>query len=615
MFKNAQGEVLYVGKAKNLKNRVKSYFPPLPSFPHEGGGIKGGGRLELMLREIADLDYTIVSSETESLILENNFIKQYRPRFNVRLRDDKNYQFIKLDYESEIPQIYPVRRIGVLVKVRPLPSAHGGLPSPGLGRVRERSKYFGPYTSALSVKQTLKLLRRIFNLCGNKKVGDKACFYFHLGRCPGVCIGKITVPEYRKIFRQVEKFLANRQSEVVANLKNEMTAAARKKHFEKAARLRDALYALKRIWEKQKVVFTRPVSEDYLSLYQVNSGAYVNLFMVREGKLIHQEIFELVSPKGAEPSFVLESFMRQYYADASDLPQTIVTAWVLPELKSKVAKRGKRFQLLKLGLENAENYYQRNQASLQNTLLGLRKILNLPGIPKRIEAYDISNIQGFLPVGSMVVFEKGEPKKTDYRKFKIHAKSASGGPDDYAMMKEMLKRRFKHGSTSPLIPPLARGGRGGEKTLSPDEGRAGEGLWPLPDLIVIDGGRGQLNAALEVLKVKSLKLKVIGLAKRLEDIYLPNQKEPLRLPEDSPVLHLLQRLRDEAHRFAVTFYRGRHRKEMTRTKLSEIPGLGPVTRKKLLQHFGSVSAIRNASLESLAKIIGLTAATRLKENL
>lgn len=599
LFKDRRGEVLYVGKAKNLKNRIQSYFRGEQA--HEP-------RIELMIQEIADLDYVIVSSETESLILENNFIKQYRPRYNVRLRDDKNYQFIKVDYETEIPQVFAVRRIIPLPQS--LPPGEGNkknISSPQSGGGKVGGRHFGPYTSSLSVKQTLKLLRRIFNLCGNKKMGKKACFYYHLNRCPGVCVGQISLEEYRKTFRQVEKFLGNRQSEVVANLKAEMKGAARKKQFEKAAKLRDHLWALKLIWEKQKVVFTHPASEDYLSLYQTNGTAIVNLFMVREGKLIRHEIFELVSPQGTKPNFILQSFVKQYYAEASDAPKIIVTPFALPELKSRVAKQGRRFQLLKLGLENAENYYQKNQASFEKTLAELRRVLDLPKIPARIEAYDISNIQGFLPVGSMVVFENGQPKKSDYRKFKINVKQT---PDDFAMMREILRRRFRHSSTSPFPSPGL-----GRAAPSEVEGRERSKAWPLPDLIVIDGGRGQLNAALEVLKVKSLKLKVIGLAKKLEGIYLPEKKEPLRLPEDSPALHLLQRLRDEAHRFAIAFYRGRHRKEMTRTILSEIPGIGPVIRKKLLSKFGSVSGIRQASLEALAQIAGPEVAKRLKVNL
>ncbi len=576
LFKDARGEVLYVGKAKNLKNRIRSYFAKSP----EGQAP----RTALLVAELVDLDYIIVSSELESLMLENNLIKQYQPRFNVRLRDDKNYQFLKIDYEQEIPQIYPVRKVD---------------------KTSTKNKYFGPYTSGGAVKQTLKLLRRLFNLCGNKKVSRRACFQYHLGRCPGVCLGRVSLLDYRKSLMEAEKFLNHKQIELIKTLKREMRSAAEHHKFEKAAALRDKIKSLESLWEKQKIVSARKLSQDYFGLFVAGPRAIVNLFLVRDGKLIHQETFELAQTEGSPPEEILESWLKQYYSEASNLPKELITRYRLPDrdalqkwlwVKIINPKRGNKLKLLALAEENAEDYYGRTIASFERVLTDLQNLLHLPRPPGRIEAYDVSNIQGFLPVGSLVVFEQGLPKKTDYRKFKIRLKEK---PDDVGMMKEMLLRRFSHSSPSP------------------HEGRVREGLqsWPLPDLIIIDGGKGQLNAALSVLSTYHLQLPVIGLAKRLEEIFLPGKKDGIRLSPDSPMLHLLQRIRDEAHRFAITFYRVRHRREGARSRLDEISGVGSVTKKKLLQRFGTLSTIRNTSLEALAKEIGPALAKKIKEAL
>jgi excinuclease ABC subunit C len=566
LFKNASGEVLYVGKAKNLKNRIRSYF--VKNADH-------AARTVLLISLIKDLNYIIVSSETESLMLENNLIKQYQPRFNVRLRDDKNYQFIKIDYDFEIPQIYTARRI-----------EKGG-----------QARYFGPYTSGSSVKQTLKLMKRIFQICSNKTVSSKPCFYYHLGRCPGVCIGKISLEAYRRTLREIEQFLNHRRAEVLKTLKQQMQQAAQKKQFEKAAGFRDKIRSLISIWERQKIIFTKRFNSDYFSLFSgSNNETIVNLFMIREGKLINQESFEVLDTQDATPGVILESFLKQYYLDASDVPREIVIRYPLPGktelerwLKTRILipRRGKKIQLLALGEENAKDYYQKTFASFESVLIDLQKFLHLPGLPKRIEAYDISNIQGFLPAGSMIVFENGQAKKSEYRKFKIRRE---GGPNDFAMIQEILERRFAHLETP-------------KKT------------WPRPDLIIIDGGKGQLNAALQVQRRKNSNIPIIGLAKRLEEIFLPGLKQSLLLAPNSRTLFLLQRIRDEAHRFAITFYRGRHQREQTRSRLDDIPGVGSVTRKKLLKKFGSPAAIRKSSLEALAKEIGMKMAQKIKENL
>ena len=585
LFKDGNGEILYVGKAKNLRNRVRSYF------------LKNGGHLprtSIMIGQIADLDFVVVSSEVESLILENNFIKQNKPRFNVRLRDDKNYLFIKIDYSTQIPQIYPVRRID------------------------RSSKFFGPFTSGLSVKQTLKFIRRVFRICGSKKVGTKPCFHYELGRCPGVCIGKISIEEYRKSLSAVEQFLNHRHGEVAKVLKSRMIAAAKKRQFEKAAKLRDDLKSLEHIWEKQKIVFTRKLSQDYFSLFVADNRGAVNLFMVRDGKLIDRENFELLQTKDRSSAEILQSFLKQYYADASDIPkevmlpceiseQAAIEAWL--GIKINIPRRGRKLQLLNLGEENARIFYEREIAGLEkhldDVLTNLKGALNLPAIPRRIEGFDISNIQGTNPVGSMVVFENGRPAKAEYRKFKINTKET---PDDVAMMREMLTRRFAHAKNSPLT-SFAKRGEGGE-------------FWPMPDLIVIDGGRGQLNAALRQIpyslprrQAGKFHIPIIGLAKRLEEIFLPGRRDPIRLPNDSPALFLLQQIRDEAHRFAVTFHIKRRGKASLISRLDTVSGIGPVTKKKLLKKFGTISAIRQLPLDKLSAEVGIARAKKIKEQL
>jgi excinuclease ABC subunit C len=619
LFKNAQGEVLYVGKAKNLKNRVRTYF-------QKGQVLEP--RISIMIRQAADLDYLVVASETESLILENNFIKQYHPRYNVRLRDDKNYQFLKIDYDTEIPQIYPVRKIAP--SLSPLKLG-------GEEKRRSRAKYFGPYTS--SVRPTLQLIQRIFRLCQNKEVRERACFAYHLSRCPGVCIGKISIDAYRKVFDFVEEFLNHQQSQITKELKSQMKQAARERQFERAAILRDRLQALSHLWEKQVVVSAKKVDEDVLGLFAASAGAVINLFRIRGGRLVQRENFYMTHSNSAAPE-ILEKFLLQYYVEASDVPKLIFVpehlenqGRIVQALTQTAAKniafikpsRGKKAQLVKLANENARHYYERELASFekqaQEILLKMQTVLRLPKPPERIEGYDISNLQGTNPVGSMVVFLNGQPAKSQYRKFKIKGKET---PDDFAMMREMLTRRFARLSS----PPFQGGGgprSGGvvnDKTSSttsslrdtPPRAGGDTNTWPLPDLIIIDGGKGQLNAALKALQATSHKLiPIIGLAKRLEEIFLPGERRSVILPGDSPVLFLLQQIRDGAHRFAISFHRNRRLKSQTASHLDEIPGIGKTTKKKLLQKFGSITPIRQASLLTLAKDIGHARAKKIKE--
>lgn len=596
LFKNSAGEVIYVGKAKNLKNRVRSYFQESQNLPI---------RTAVLIQQISRIEFTVVSSEIESLILENIYIKKYKPRFNILLRDDKNYQFIKLDYDQEIPQIYPVRKIS--------------LPN------QKPASYFGPYTSGLAVKNTLHLIKRVFRLCQNKKITAKPCFAYHLGRCPGICFGKISRAEYLAGFTEINKFLRHEHKQILVEQEKNMKRAAAQKHFEKAARLRDRLLALRHLWEKQKIISPQDFNHDYLGLFLAKTQAYISILKVRHGRLLGQENF-ILDHHEQNASEILNRFAMQYYQETSDLPKKIfvpVPSGHLPHLQAALQKlrqsriliqkpaRGRHAQLLKLASENAEQYSRQQLASFekdQNAVLAaLQKLLSLPRLPSRIEGFDISNLQGTNPVGSMVVFENGKPAKSRYRKFKIQNKTT---PDDYAMMKEMLTRRFVHsqiGSKSQI-----------QNTKSQKNSKQ---QWPLPDLVIIDGGKGQLNVALTALRISnfqfpiSKQIPLIGLSKRLEEIFIPGQKAGIILPGNSPILHLLQRIRDESHRFAISFYRGRHRYELSRSRLDDIPGIGPATRKKLLKAFGSLSAIRQAPFSALEKVVGGEKAQKIQESL
>lgn len=543
VFKDARGSVLYVGKAINLKNRVSSYFAR--SSDRASGRMTG--RIQLMISQIKYLDYTVTDNEAESLILENNFIKQLKPKYNVMLRDDKNYLFLKISAEGGT-------------------TSGGNNSIPTIEFVHQQTDknacHFGPYTSSTNIKDTLRLMRKIFPYCANAKISSKPCFYYHIGKCPGVCIGKISLTDYRDNYiKKIMQFLAGHQDELARELKKQMAKLARCKQFEQAAVIRNQLFALNRVLQRQKVVYPKKISQDVFAVFK-NGSACINLFIIRDGKLIRKENFILDNAKNATAEEILDEFLPRYYAETADWPKEIVLPVSVegapPHLKIIIPSRGDKLALIKLGAENARQYLESQsdqplleEARLLASLKELQRVLKLPKLPGRIEAYDISNIQGTSAVGSMVVFDFARAKKSDYRKFKIRAKST---PDDFAMMKEILERRFKH-STIPS------GTRNPFSEGSLPAGRDGKNLWPLPDLILIDGGKGQLNAALSALQNSNIKyqisesIPIIGLAKRLEEIFIPGKKTPLILPKNSIALFLLQRIRDEAHRFAITYHR------------------------------------------------------------
>jgi excinuclease ABC subunit C len=598
-YLNKAGKVIYVGKAKDLRARVAQYF---------GHGDKRV-QLPYLLAEAADIEYIVVNSELESLFLENTLIKQYMPKYNIMLRDDKNYAFIKIDYATEIPQITYARKIDDTSGPAASSKSSAGA-----------DRYFGPYSSTAKIRKTLDFVRRVFPYCANKEVGKRPCFYYYLHRCPGICIGAITMAEYEAQLNRIALFLSGRTSEIKKQLAKEMRGAAKWKYFETAARLRDQLKAIEVLDERQTMLFAQKVAWDFVSVFIDSMSASVNLFKVREGKLIDKENFVydnvLAIPEEMRATEIMQTFLEMYYSQTTSLPDEIWTQVPLRqpgliktllqsrqrELKRKrstkfsMPTRGQKLKLIKLGVTNAEEHlrkWQRSQASnidaINTSLEQLKEILKLPGLPRRIEGYDISNTQGTNPVGSMVVFKDGQSLKSEYRKFKINIKQT---PDDFAMMREMLTRR------------LARMNAANENDQ-----------WPTPDLIVIDGGKGQLGVAMEVLRAAQIKLPVIGLAKRIEEIFLPHKAQSIVLPHNHASLQLLQRLRDEAHRFGITFHRSLRSKQAVKSALDIIPGIGPKTKKLLKQKIGTVEKIRQTPFEELAKVIGHAKAKQILENL
>jgi excinuclease ABC subunit C len=643
-FLSKDGAVLYVGKAKNLKARISQYFQNHDTRP----------QIPYLMAEAANVTYTVVSSELESAYLENTLIKQYSPKYNIDLKDGKNYAFITIDYSLEIPQIGYARKIddgrrhseGVPARTTVQSGGHPTEESQAKGsftprmhsgfRMTPKIKYFGPYSAAYKIKNTLNLVRKIFPYCAAQKVGVRPCFYYYMHRCPGVCIGKITLDEYQATLGKIIKFLRGETTEIVRDIQSEMKTAAKNKKFEAAARLRDQLRALQILQEKQNVILPKKVDWDLVSLTSSDGFTCVNLFKIREGKMFDKENFVYELPTTELPARlndfsrsggqkesttdayrlpILQRFLEQYYLETSSAPKIIYTQ-IQPEdkelikhvIKSRfhrtveitIPQKGKLSKLINLGKLNAEEYLKNwlndkagNLDKINAALAQLKQVLKLKNIPKRIECYDISNTQGTNPVGSMVVFENGLPAKSQYRKFKIQGKNT---PDDFAMMKEMLQRRL-------------------QRIKNHELGIREKDKWPTPDLIVIDGGKGQLGVATSIIHNSKFIIPVIGLAKRIEEIFLPGKAQPVILGHNQPALQLLQRLRDEAHRFGITFHRDLRSKQAVKSALDDIPGIGPKTKKLLKAKFGTVAQIKKIPLDELSKIVGSKLAQTIKKYL
>jgi len=598
LMKNTEGKIIYVGKAINLKNRVRSYFHADASHDN---------KTRRLTREIVDIEWIVVGSELEALILEMNLIKKHRPKFNVRLKDDKRYPYIKIHWADPFPKVTVTRQM-----------------------VEDGSRYFGPYTSAWAVYQTLDVLRKIFPYltCDREITGmdKRACLYYDIKLCIAPCIGATSQTSYRQMISDLMDFLSGHSEGIVKRLHADMEKASEEMRFEKAAAIRDQLKAIQSIVERQKIVFATDYKDsDVLAMARSDGEACVQVFFIRGGKLIGREYFILEGTEDTADAEVMEQFITQFYTEAANipsqvmLPQEIEEAKIIGEwMRSKrggekteflVPKEGQSHELVRMAAENATEtltalraQWQADSHKQEQAIAELQQALNLKDPPNRIECYDISNTQGTAIVGAMVVFTQGVPDKKLYRKFNIE--SVVGAPDDFASMEEMLTRRFRRW-------------RAAQETADQVGSKKDASFSLLPDLVIIDGGKGQLGRAVEVLEQFDLtgKIPVVGLAKQQEEIFFPNRSESLMLPRHSQALYLVQRIRDEAHRYGITAHRKKRQKLGMASILDSIPGIGPARRKALLKHFGSVDKIRVASLEELQSVVPDDAAQSIKANL
>ena len=594
MFKNEQENVLYVGKAANLSNRVRSYFMEHKNLP---------SKIQRLMSKISDIEFIVTNSEQEALILECSLIKKYRPRYNVRLKDDKTFPYLKINITEDWPGVYVTRRFQ-----------------------KDGARYFGPFTSAGSVRKTLRLIKKIFPFrsCTKTITGrdKKPCLEYHIHRCLGPCIGAVTREEYHEMINQVIQFLEGKQELVLRQLNQKMMEASHRFQFEKAALLRDQIRAIEKVIEAQKIAVTLKGEQDVIALAQDKGLACVEIFFIRNNKLVGRDHFIMENIYDETPNEIITSFVKQYYASASYIPPLILlrnpvnesamfTEWLKGQrgnsVKLQVPERGAKKQLMNMAIENANKELQlakareMNLETITSALQQLKDKLCLPRIPLRIECYDISDIQGALAVGSMIVLEKGMPKPAHYRRFKIKTIT---GADDYAMIQEVLKRRFRR--------TVSITGKENEPLSQKDS-------WAIiPDLILIDGGKGQLNAAVNAIRELEVhSVPVASIAKENEDVFIPGRSEPLDIPKDSPALHTLQRARDEAHRFAVSYHQKLRRKKGIASLLDDIPGIGPKRKRALIIKFRSVKGIKEASLEELSqtKSMTLALAHKVKEYL
>jgi excinuclease ABC subunit C len=640
LMKDARGTVLYVGKAQSLRSRVRSYWQK------EAPGLEYH-LIRSVIDRVDDLEYTMTDSVGEALLLEGNLVKRFQPPFNVRLKDDKSYPYIKITLNDDFPRIERTRK----------------LPNDG-------SRYFGPYASASSVDEAMNLVRRLFpfrtctiDIKDGVRALQRPCLLYHIKRCQGPCIEAISKDAYRADIDQVGLFLEGRQESLVKALRDDMRRASERQDYEHAAIDRDKIKAIERTMESQKMAAFARTDLDLLGLARRDNQAAVQLFVIRGGKALGRDVFTLDTPRGATDAEVVSGFLLQFYAQASNIPPEIAIPLALPDsadlerfladrraagapaaasagepgpersltrtenltvprpdavrvtrtraraagagapVRLVVPQRGERRSLMKLATRNAEEMLAREQARWladQGKTLGaleeLAEALSLPVLPARIECYDVSNFQGSETVASMVVFQDGKPRTGEYRRFRVRTVE---GPNDVASHREVLRRRFR----------AARAG---------DEGSAEERRWAMPDLVLIDGGKPQVGAAKGVLDELGLHdLPLAGLAKQREELVLPDRADPVLLPTTSQALYLVQRLRDEAHRFAITYHRDLRRKASVRSKFDDLPGIGPRRRGALLRVFGSMKRVREAPVEQVAAVpgIGPKLAAKIKAHL
>lgn len=571
-------EIIYVGKAVSLKNRVRQYFQ---------SSRNKGAKIEQMVTHIRRFEYIITDSELEALVLECNLIKEHRPKYNTMLMDDKAYPFIKVTVEEPYPRVMLARRMA-----------------------KDKSRYFGPYTSAGAVKDTIELIRRLYHVrsCNRKLPRDigkeRPCLNYHIHQCKAPCQGYISEEEYRKSIQEVLRFLGGNYEGILKDLEEKMNQASEDLEFERAIEYRELLSSVQKIAQKQKITDTAGEDRDILAVASEGEDAVVQVFFIRGGRLIGRDHFYLKIGEGDGAGEILSSFVKQFYAGTPYipaevmLPEPVADGEVIEEWLSgkrgrkvhiRIPQKGMKEKLVELAEKNAalvlntdRERLKREEGRTIGAVKELEKILGLTGI-RRMEAYDISNTSGFASVGSMVVYERGKPKRNDYRKFRI--KSVQG-PDDYASMEEVLTRRFQHGLEEQK------------------EGKDLGGFREFPDLILMDGGKGQVNVALEVLEKLGLSIPVCGMVKddnhRTRGLYYNNTELPI--DRDSECFRLITRIQDEAHRFAITFHRQLRGKSQVHSVLDDIPGVGPARRKDLMRHFENIDAIRNADIEELKKL-------------
>ncbi len=623
LMKDVQGTILYVGKAISLYNRVRSYF-------QESTDLSPKNRS--MVAKIDDIEFLVVKNEVEALVLESNYIKQYRPKYNVLLRDDKSYPYIKVSLAEDFPRVYRVRSFQ-----------------------RDGNRYFGPYTNSGAVDSTLDLLNKLFafRTCRydasawapprngeppsgwKQKLLPRPCTQYYIHRCIAPCVAYATREEYDAVIQQVILFLEGKHDEVVKTLQEQMQAAAENLNFEDAARIRDRIKAVERILEKQRIIHTEGQDDqDVIALASSEDETSALVFFFRNGKLIGREFFILQGTRDSSSGEVMSSFLQQFYESSPHVPaeiivetepddKAVVQSWLKEKRGGAVAinapKRGEKLRLVEMVKQNAQEVLEQQRikwlTDSQKTQLALEELqeaLNLAAPPQRIECYDISNTQGTNSVGAMVVFEAGRPKSSEYRRFKIKTVE---GPNDFASHQEMLRRRFRRQTSNDRESDGPLEEKEGENAIQIEQEAPLQHEWAMPDLIIIDGGKGQLSAAMEVLQELHIDIPTIGLAKENEEIFVPGSPDPIILPRSSQGLYMVQRIRDEAHRFGITYHRKLRSDRTFKSVLDEIPGIGPKRKQALMKHYGSVRAISAASIDDLATLNGMNrdAAEKVKE--
>ena len=603
-MRDSSGKILYVGKAASLRHRLSSYFASSAGLPP---------KIRRMVSKLADFEFIVTESEQEALILECNLIKEHQPPYNARLKDDKSYPFIKLDMTEEYPLVYVTRKVA-----------------------DDGARYFGPYANATSVRRTLAVLKKLFpyRSCTKTITGtdDRPCLDYYIHRCVGPCIGAANKEEYGEIIDQVAMFLEGKTETIVNGIKTRMEEASGELEFERAAALRDQIQAIEKVHEGQKVLHLTSENVDIIAAAQGKRESWVEVFFIRQGKLIGRDNFLMHSTPDDDMDEVLSAFIKQFYDATPYVPPKLIVhkpisdtaaieEWLTRKRQSKVQihvpQRGEKRKLAQMVADNASQALEQltirrihEETNNTSAMDELQEALSLPNVPRRIECYDISNTQGTNSVGSMVVFEDGKPKTSHYRRFKIKTVE---GPDDYSSMKEVLTRRFKRLSDS-----RKANKSNGPEQASENGAKNNEAWGIIPDLVIIDGGKGHLGAALQVfLELGVDDVPLSSLAKENEELFVPYSPDGIILPRTSQALFLVQRVRDEAHRFAITFHRQRRSKHNIQSAMDLVPGIGPKRKRMLMRKFGSLKGVREAPLEDIAAVPGMTmkAARALKSHI